>query len=272
MKKIFALTAAVAMLAACESQTQNGGGYEPDFTQAESKVYVDVTAAEGWAEVSAWAWTEGGENYTIAEGAEAAAWPGVLLTETEEIDGVTYIVWNAPAKVDGIQIGFIVSAPVGEGREQTADLKITPNSAEGVFVKLVEKGTDGKWLASINGAEVEKTPIPTDLNTNTWAVSGSFNVWSDTVMTVADGWATADFTIVEEDTDKKFKVRADGSWAINYGAVKVAEGEEPVAIPVDGTEFTAEFNGGDIVVTEAGNYTLSFSLNGEVATFKVLKK
>lgn len=272
MKKIFALTAAVAMLAACESQTQNGG-YEPDFTQAESKVYVDVTAAEGWAEVSAWAWTEGGENYTIAEGAEKAEWPGVLLTETEEIDGVTYFVWNAPAKVDGIQIGFIVSAPVGEGREQTKDLKITPNSAEGVFVKLVEKDTDGKWLASVNGEGVEKTPIPTDLNTNTWGVVGSFNGWAnDTIMTVADGWATADFTIVEADADKKFKVRADGAWSINYGAVTVEEGEEPVVIPVDGSEFTAQFNGGDIVVTEAGDYTLSFALNGEDAKFKLLKK
>lgn len=271
MKKIFALAAAVAMLAACESQPQNGG-YEPDFTQAASKVYVDVSAAEGWTEVSAWAWTDGGENYTIAEGAEKEEWPGILLTETEVIDGVTYIVWNAPAKVDGIQIGFIVSAPVGEGREQTKDLKITPNSAEGVFVKLVEKDTDGKWLASINGEGVEKTPIPTDLNTNTWAVSGSFNGWSDTVMTVADGWATADFTIVADDADKKFKVRADGAWSINYGAVTVEEGEEPVVIPVDGSEFTAQFNGGDIVVTEAGDYTLSFALNGEDAKFKLLKK
>lgn len=265
--KFFALAvAAGAMFTACEPNEPNRPDGPADFEQAESKVYVDVTAT-GWENCNAWAWTEGGENYT---GGESAKWPGLALETIEEIDGVKYYVWTAPAKVDGMEIGFIAN----NGTEQTVDLKITPNSGDGVFVKLTEKADDGKWLASINGAETEKPeqkPEPVVvLGDHTWGVIGSFNGWAaDAAMVISGNTATATIEILAEDADKKFKVRADGDWATNYG---FAATEELTAAPVDGTSFPATFNGGDIVVAEAGTYEVSLTIEGENEYFKVLKK
>lgn len=272
MKKLFFALAAVATLAACESDDNGKRPVGPgDFTQEDSKVYVDVTAT-GWENCNAWAWTEGGENYT---GGESAQWPGLALETTEVIDGVTYYVWTAPAKVDGQEIGFIAN----NGTEQTVDLKITPNSADGVFVKLVSRvqnadGTEGKWLASINGAEVE-VPEPEEpkeepvmvLGDHTWGVIGSFNSWgADVAMTISGNTATATITV---DANAEFKVRADGGWDHSYG---FAATEEMATAPVDGTEFPATYNGSNIVVAEAGEYEVAFTIEGETETFKITKK
>lgn len=272
MKKLFFALAAVATLAACESDDNGKRPVGPgDFTQEDSKVYVDVTAT-GWENCNAWAWTEGGENYT---GGESAQWPGLALETTEVIDGVTYYVWTAPAKVDGQEIGFIAN----NGTEQTVDLKITPNSADGVFVKLVSRvqnadGTEGKWLASINGAEVE-VPEPEEpkeepvmvLGDHTWGVIGSFNSWgADVAMTISGNTATATITV---DANAEFKVRADGGWEHSYG---FAATEEMPTAPVDGTEFPATYNGSNIVVAEAGEYEVAFTIDGETETFKITKK
>ncbi len=267
MKKLFFALAAVATLAACESDDNGKRPVGPgDFTQEESKVYVDVTAT-GWENCNAWAWTEGGENYT---GGESAQWPGLALETTEVIDGVTYYVWTAPAKVDGQEIGFIAN----NGTEQTVDLKITPNSADGVFVKLVSKNeADGKWLASINGAEVEvpeEKPVEEPvmvLGDHTWGVIGSFNSWgADAPMTISGNTATATITV---DANAEFKVRADGGWDHDYG---FAATEEMATAPVDGTEFPATYKGGNIVVAEAGEYEVAFTIVGETETFKITKK
>jgi hypothetical protein len=81
-------------------------------------------------------------------------------------------------------------------------------------------------------------------------------------MTISNGWATA---TVELAAGAEFKVRADGGWDISYG---VADNSN---LPVDGTEFDALYNKGNLKVTEAGNYTLSFTINGEVGKFKLKK-
>lgn len=263
--------AAIAMLAACESEGNNnkkpvGPG---DFTQSESKVYVDVTATT-WENCNAWAWTDGvdgapGVNYT---GGEEATWPGLALTEKEEIDGVSYYVWVAPASVDGLEIGFIVN----NGTEQTVDLKITPNSSDNVFVKLTEQGADGKWLASINGAAAEvpeEKPVEEPvvvLADHTWGVIGVNNWDADNFeMTVSGNTATATFDAGE---NAEFKVRANGAWDVNYG---YATPEDGALAPVDGTEFPAAFNAGNIKVVEAGNYTLTLTIEGETETFTLKK-
>ncbi|MBO5661740.1 MAG: hypothetical protein J6R93_04635, partial [Tidjanibacter sp.] len=63
----------------------------------------------------------------------------------------------------------------------------------------------------------------------------------------------------------EFKVRADGAWTDSYGV------EDNSNLPVDGTEFDAIYNKGNLKVTAAGNYTLSFTVNGQVGTFKLVK-
>lgn len=278
MKKLFFAMAAIAMLAACESE--GNGNKKPvgpgEFTQAETKVTVDVTAA-GWENCNAWAWNleDTTINYTTdAEG--NATWPGVAL-ETEEIDGKTYYVWTAAKELEGSTIGFIVSGAAGETSGQTIDLHITLDSGKGVAIVLTETNADGKWLATINGEtaeEPEQEPVEepvVELADHTWGVIGGFNSWgADVPMTITDGVASATFEITAvEDGGNEFKVRADADWAVSYG-YNPAEGEPELA-PVDGSEFFATFNGNNIKVTEVGSYTITFAIDGEIETFTLKK-
>ncbi len=259
--KFIALAVAAISMVACgpnnEEPNNNGGGF---ITQEFVKVYCDVTAT-GWETVGVWAWNlEDQSNYT------GGTWPGQVLTEVETVDGVAYFVWNAPKELVDQTIGFIVNNN-GEGA-QTIDLNVTLK-AEGNFVVLTEE-VDGKWLATVDGVGAEapepepEQPAPSmALADHTWGVIGSFSDWSsDVAMTISNGWATA---TVELAAGAEFKVRADGGWDISYG---VADNSN---LPVDGTEFDALYNKGNLKVTDAGSYTLSFTINGEVGKFKLKK-
>lgn len=258
--KFLAISIAALSMVACnpDNGKENDG---PNFiTQEFVKVYSDV-AATGWTNVAVWAWSlEDQSNYT------GGTWPGQVLTEVETVDGVAYYVWNAPKELVDQTIGFIVNNN-GEGA-QTIDLNVTLK-AEGNFVVLTEE-VDGKWLATVDGVGAEapepepEQPAPSmALADHTWGVIGSFSDWSsDVAMTISNGWATA---TVDLAAGAEFKVRADGGWDNSYGVVDNSN------LPVDGTEFDAIWNKGNLKVTEAGNYTLSFTVNGEVGTFKLKK-
>ena len=260
--KFFAVAvAAVAMFAACEpadNQGNNGGV----ITQETLKVYANVEATD-WTTVGVWAWNDAeGANYT------GGTWPGEQLTETEIVDGKTCYVWNAPAEIAGKEIGFIVN-DFGANGKQTVDLTLVVE--DGAMVVLTTEGSDGKWLASVNGEETEEPePQPEPvlvLGEHTWGLIGSFNDWSaDSAMEIVDGWAVGTITV---DANAEFKVRADGAWTDSYG---FAATEEMPAFPVDGTQFPATYNGGNLKVAEAGTYEVSFTIEGENEYFKVLKK
>ena len=258
--KFLAVSIAALSMVACnpDNGKENDG---PGFiTQEYIKVYSDVSAT-GWETVGVWAWNlEDQSNYT------GGTWPGEQLTETETIDGKTYYVWNAPKEIAGQTIGFIVN-DFGANGKQTVDLNVTVK-AEGSFVVLTEESADGKWLASVDGVdaeEPEQEPTPeVKLADHTWSIVGAFNDWggsADIAMTVANGWAVATFDVADGGTE--LKVRADGSWDINYGFA----GE---TLPTDGSEFPATYKAGNMVVA-AGNYTLSFTINGQEGTFKLKK-
>lgn len=257
--KFFAIAVA-AFAVACGPEENKTNA--PDFELTESTIYCDVTAG-AWENCNVWAWTEGGDNYT-----QSGQWPGDAMEKAvNPADGKEYYVWTAPASICGQEIGFIIN----NGTEQTVDLKLVV--ADGAIVALTTKGEDGKWLASINGEETE-APAPTPepvvvLGDHSWGVAGSFNGWTDTAMTLNGNSVSATIEILAEDADKKFKVRADGDWAINYG---FAATEELTAAPVDGTSFPATFNAGDIVVAEAGTYEIVLTVEGEVETFTITKK
>ena len=263
--KFFAVAvAAVAMCVACEPADDNngkkpGGGV---ITQETLKVYANVEATD-WTTVGVWAWNDAeGANYT------GGNWPGEQLTETEIVDGKTCYVWNAPKEIAGKEIGFIVN-DFGTNGKQTVDLTLTVE--DGAMVVLTAEGADGKWLASVNGEDVkepEQKPEPVlVLGEHTWGLIGSFNEWSaDVVMEASNGWVVGTLTL---DADAEFKVRVDGDWADSYG---FAATEEMPSIPVDGTQFAATYNGGNLKVAEAGTYEVSFTIEGENEYFKVLKK
>ena len=257
--KFFAIAVA-AFAVACGPEEQKVN--KPNFELTESTIYCDVTAG-AWENCNVWAWTEGGDNYT-----QSGNWPGEQLTETEIVDGKTCYVWNAPKEIAGKEIGFIVN-DFGTNGKQTVDLKLVVE--DGAMVVLTSEGSDGKWLASVNGEETEEpepTPEPVVvLGDHTWGLIGSFNEWSaDSAMEIVDGWAVGTITV---DAGAEFKVRADGGWDINYG---FAATEELTAAPVDGTSFPATFNSGNIKVDEAGTYEVSLTIEGENEYFKVLKK
>lgn len=263
--KFLALSVAALSMVACGPADEQGepNNGDPGFiTQEYIKIYSDVSAA-GWETVGVWAWSlEDQSNYT------GGTWPGAALTEVEVIDGKTYYVWNAPKELAGQTIGFIVN-DYGANGKQTVDLNVTVKE-EGNYVVLTSEAADGKWLASVDGVDaVEPEPEPEQpapemyLADHTWGVIGAFSDWStDVAMTIADGWAVATFDLTEGKTE--FKVRADGAWADSYGV------NGDVTVYTDGTEFDAIYNGGNIVA-EPGNYTLSFTVNGQVGKFKLVK-
>ena len=224
-------------------------------------VFVDVTAA-GWANCNAWAWDlmDTAINYT------GGTWPGVAL-EATEVNGMPYYMWRAPMELLGSTIGFIVNDGVG----QTVDLTITFDSTDAVFVVLTTQDEIGKWLASVNGYEVEP-PVyePTEepvvvLEEHTWGVIGGFNSWSEDIpMTITDGVAMATFVVDSLEGSNEFKIRADGAWDINYGYTP-ADGESIYA-PVD-VVLPAKYDGCNIIVDQIGTYTIQFAINGEEELF-----
>ncbi len=257
--KFFAIAVAAFAVACAPEENKTNA---PDFELTESTIYCDVTAGE-WENCNVWAWTEGGDNYT-----QSGAWPGDALEKgVNPADGKEYYIWVAPAHICGQTIGFIIN----NGTEQTVDLTLLVE--DGAIVALTQKGEDGKWLAAVNGEESE-APAPKEepvmvLGDHTWGVIGSFNGWAeDAAMVVSGNTATATIEIVAEDADKKFKVRADGSWDNNYGF----NSEDGSLAPVDGTQFAANYNGGDIVVAEAGTYEIVLTIEGENEYFNITKK
>ena len=257
--KFFALAVA-AFAVACGPEENKPVNAPVDLT--ESKIYCDVTAGE-WENCNVWAWTEGGDNYT-----QSGNWPGDALEKgVNPADGKEYYVWTAPAHICDQTIGFIIN----NGTEQTVDLTLVVE--DGAIVALTVKGDDGKWLASVNGEETE-APAPKEepvmvIGEHTWGVIGSFNGWAeDAPMVISGNTATATIEILADDADKKFKVRADGSWDNNYGY----NSEDGSLAPVDGTQIAASYNGGDIVVAEAGTYEIVLTIEGENEYFNITKK
>lgn len=261
--KFLALSIAALSMVACGPANEDNGD-DGFITQEFVKVYCDVTAT-GWETVGVWAWDleDTSINYT------GGTWPGAALTVVETIDGKANYVWEAPKELIGKTIGFIVNQFV-DGGEQTVDLKNLTIKAEGNYVVLTEKDASGKWLAKVDGQEPvvpepepEKPAPSMTLDGHTWDIAGTFNEWGGgLVMTVANGWAVATF---DAEAGAEFKVRADNGWDISYGVTDNSN------LPVDGTEFDAIFNKGNLKVAEAGNYTLSFTINGEVGKFKLKK-
>ena len=250
--KFFAIAVAAFAVACAPEENKTNA---PEFELTESKILCDVSAG-AWENCNAYAWTDNGELL--------GGWPGTALTEKEG----DYYVWVAPADLCGQTINFIIN----NGTEQTVDITDLV-VADGTTVALTTKGEDGKWLASVNGEETE-APAPKEepvvvLGDHTWGVAGSFNGWTDTAMTLNGNSVSATIEILADDADKKFKVRADGAWDINYG---FASTEELTAAPVDGTPFPATFNAGDIVVAEAGTYEVVLSIEGENEYLQITKK
>jgi len=230
-------------------------GETPDGVDVKSVKLYAHKEGTAWAEMALYGW----------DGYDFGGWPGILLTEKETIDGKEFSVYEFPATAYGITTNIIFNN--NNNGEQTQDITGIVLNRDYYFI-IPAEAENGRFMAYEMGTEPVKPSFPV-LTEHSWGVIGSFNNWGgDVAMEIADGVATATIEIPETDADKKFKVRADGDWANNFGYS--ATEEAPLA-PVDGTEFAATFNGSDIVVEAAGKYQVSLRIENEQGYLKIAK-
>lgn len=229
-------------------------GEAPEAPVSSVKLYAHKEGT-AWAEMALYGW----------DGYDFGGWPGILLTEKETIDGKEFFVYEFPVSAYGITTNIIFNN--NNNGEQTQDITGVVLNRDYYYI-IPAEAENGKFMAYEMGTEPVKPSFPV-LTEHSWGVIGSFNGWAgDVAMEIVDGVATATIEIADTDGDKKFKVRADGDWANNFGYS--ATEEAPLA-PVDGTEFTATFNGSDIVVEAAGKYEVALRIENEQGYLKITK-
>lgn len=91
-----------------------------------------------------------------------------------------------------------------------------------------------------------------------YALIGTFNNWADDEPLTWDDDAKVFTITMDFVVDDRFKWRANGAWAINYG----------IKVPDDGTLVQ---DGADIIIEEAGNYTIILNLYNVVPTYELIK-
>lgn len=118
-------------------------------------------------------------------------------------------------------------------------------------------GVAGYWRIR---ADLSATPAPGQwfwTKINTWGIIGEFNGWSaDALMTF--NASTGVWTITRDMPAGKFKFRANSDWGINFGD--------------NGADFKPEYDGADINISAAGNYTISLDLSAGGNYAYTLKK
>ena len=217
------------------------GQVPSDITLKAVKLYVDVTAP-GWENCNIWAWDDSA-NYS------GGNWPGQALT----LEDGKYV-WTAPAEVTGKTISVIFN----NGTAQTADITGVVMDKDHHFV------VNADLSYTMDGESKEEEEKPIVLGEHTWGVAGDHNGWGDTAMTAEDGWVVAKDLALE--AGKKFKIRADGAWTINYGH------EEENQNAKVGQEYELAFNAKDMFIETTGTYDVYFTIVDNVAKMKLIAK
>lgn len=221
------------------------GQVPSDITLKSYKLYVDVTA-RGWEICNIYVWDDNNVEY-------AGNWPGTALTSE---DGK--YVWTAPAEIVGKTINVIFNNKNGNDGEQTADIKGVVLDKDHHFV------VNADLSYTMDGESKEEEEKPIVLGEHTWGVAGDHNGWGDSAMTAEDGWVVAKDLALE--AGKKFKIRADGAWTINYGH---AEENQNAKV---GQEYELAFNAKDMFIETTGTYDVYFTIVDNVAKMKLIAK
>ena len=226
------------------SYTMDGEAPAPP-TPSEIKITADVTAT-GWEFCNIYVWDDSNVNY-------AGSWPGTALT----LEDGKYV-WTAPAEAVGKTVNVIFNNKNGDAGEQTADIKGVVLDKDHHFVVNADKSY------TMDGESKEEEKKPVVLGEHTWGVAGDHNGWGDSAMTAEDGWVVAKDLALE--AGKKFKIRADGDWAINYGH---AEENQNAKV---GQEYELAFNAKDMFIETTGTYDVYFTIVDNVAKMKLIAK
>ena len=221
------------------------GQVPSDITLKSYKLYVDVTAT-GWEFCNIYVWDDNNVNY-------AGGWPGTALT----LEDGKYV-WTAPAEVTGKTINVIFNNKNGDAGSQTADIKGVVLDKDHHFVVNADKSY------TMDGESKEEEEKPIVLGEHTWGVAGDHNGWGDSAMTAEDGWVVAKDLALE--AGKKFKIRADGAWTINYGHTEENQNAKV------GQEYDLAFNAKDMFIETTGTYDVYFTIVDNVAKMKLIAK
>lgn len=113
----------------------------------------------------------------------------------------------------------------------------------------------GLYWVKVNTAELTYSLTPI---TTVGIVGGTYGWDAGLAMTPSDDFRTwtADVTF-DAKTEWKFKFNGDPSWEMNYGA---------------DTDNQLKVDGGNILATEAGEYTITISFAGNYPTYTMTKK
>ena len=215
------------------------------------KVYIDNQT--GLDAINIWAWDGFGSIVTGQQ------WPGVTLTETEEVEGKTWNVVSVDAsKVKGQKCSFLICNTAGDW--QTKDYSFTADETSLAYFFIAHSGES-------KVAEIEQVDV--DLpETSAWSVIGSIastgNGWNaDEAMVVEGEWHICKGLVLA--TSDQFKFRKDADWGTNFGAPGSVE---PFVVTL-GEELEAVAGGKNLSVPEDGTYDLY--LDPEAKLIKVVK-
>lgn len=206
---------------------------------SDIKITVDVTAT-GWSNCNIYVWDGNETKY-------AGNWPGTALEKSGDV-----YVWTAPEDC----IGKTVNVIFNNGSTQTGDINDVVMDQSHSFV------VNADMSYTMDGVKPGETIIV--LNEHTWGVTGEHNGWGDTAMTAEDGWVVAKDLALE--AGKKFKIRADGGWDINYGHAEAGQNAKV------GAEYELAFNGPDMLVETSGTYDVYFTVVDNVGKMKLIAK
>ena len=182
-----------------------------------------------WAEVAAYAWTDGGDGL---------AWPGVAMTKTDDtVNG--FDVYEA---IFDVAYEKVIFNNNNQG-SQTSDLAMMP----GQYYDL----KNATWYESL-----DDVPAADPQATDTFLV-GSFNEWSTTANEFkrnAEGDAIAYVSLeLEANTQYEFKIVRDGAWTSCGTAIT-----ENVAELVFGADVNDNCS---ITTTAADTYVFAYNLD-----------
>jgi hypothetical protein len=92
---------------------------------------------------------------------------------------------------------------------------------------------------------------------NTWGIIGAFNGWASSVPLTFNA-ATGVWSVTRDMPTGEFKFRANDDWGINFGD--------------NNADFKPEYDGSNLNITAAGNYTISLDLSSGGNYAYTLKK
>ena len=135
-----------------------------------------------------------------------------------------------------------------------------PNWNNGIFGDAASSGTSGNVASPGNNFKVVPPgiyKINANLNTNTWtSVKTTWGLIGDAIPTT--GW-NSDRDMTYDATSKTLKITID----LVAGAIKFRANDDwPINLGDDGANGLLEYNGANIAIGSAGNYTISLDFKG----------